>query len=143
VGPCPAESTIGPMEKMPHRSDCQIWRRTAERPVWILLPALSGTRRLISTSRSLREWDLSSSGACGVSSPEVNLERWSTIPEVCRGGFARQARVDLVGIVKKWEGYGVYRLGEASSLYKSAMARSICDISMMRRAGQNYSVDRA
>ena len=33
VGPCPAESATGPIEKMPHRSDCQIWRRTAERPV--------------------------------------------------------------------------------------------------------------
>ena len=33
VGPCPAESATGPMEKMPYRSDCQIWRRTAERPV--------------------------------------------------------------------------------------------------------------
>jgi hypothetical protein len=27
------------MEKMPHRSDCQIWRRTAERPVGSCLPA--------------------------------------------------------------------------------------------------------
>ena len=50
-------------------------------------------------------------------------------------GFARQARVDWIGMVKRWEGYGVYWLGEANSLYKSATARSIGDISMMRRAG--------
>jgi hypothetical protein len=33
VGPCPAESAAGPMEKMSHRSDSQTWRRTAERLV--------------------------------------------------------------------------------------------------------------
>jgi hypothetical protein len=33
VRSCPAKSAVGPMEKMPHCSDGQIWRRIAERPV--------------------------------------------------------------------------------------------------------------
>jgi hypothetical protein len=33
MGPCPAEGATGLMEEMPHRSDYQTWRRTAERPV--------------------------------------------------------------------------------------------------------------
>jgi hypothetical protein len=32
VGPCPAKSATSLIEKIPHRSDGQIWRRTAERP---------------------------------------------------------------------------------------------------------------
>jgi hypothetical protein len=59
------------MEKMPHR----ILASYRGAPGWILLPAMSGTRRVISISRSFREWDLSSSGAYGVSLPTANLER--------------------------------------------------------------------
>jgi hypothetical protein len=43
------ESATGSMEKMSHLSDGQIWHRTAERPGCILLPAVSGTHRAIST----------------------------------------------------------------------------------------------
>jgi hypothetical protein len=50
-------------------------------PGWIPLPAVSDTRRVISTARSSRV-DLSSSSACGVPPPTANLERWFTFRRV-------------------------------------------------------------
>ena len=73
MGPCPTESVTGSMEKMSHRSDGQIWRRTAKRPV--------GSCCLLCQTRTEQFQPLVAFEFHCVSPPTANLERWSTLPE--------------------------------------------------------------
>jgi hypothetical protein len=46
VGPCPAERATGLMEKMPHRSDCQIWVESCAKQFQPLVAFGSGPVKL-------------------------------------------------------------------------------------------------
>jgi hypothetical protein len=77
VGPCPAESATGPMEKMPHRSDCQTWRRIAEHPVGSCYLAHNRSRNEYDTGSTetdnLQSTDETESIASAYGSGEIHL----------------------------------------------------------------------